>query len=74
MSVQHNMNIDSDPGNQKDPEMDPSEKQDDDNIERTPEDAVKEPLTPVPAIDEINPPLEATLGGDDLVIPLGYSK
>ena len=44
--------------------------QDSDNgVQKTPEDAVKEPLTPVPAIDEINPPLEATLGGDDLVTP-----
>ena len=43
---------------------------DDEAIEKTPEDAVKEPLTPVPAIDEINPPLKDTLGGDDLVIPL----
>lgn len=42
----------------------------DDTIMKTPEDAVKEPLIPVPAIDEINPPLQATLGGDDLVIPL----
>lgn len=57
-------------GNKKNAEMDPVKKHDDDAIERTPEDAVKEPLTPVPAIDEINPPLKATLGGDDLVIPL----
>ena len=42
----------------------------DDGVRKTPEDAVKEPLTPVPAIDEINPPLEATLGGgDDVVTP-----
>jgi|GEM_PF-2206694 len=60
----------SKPGNQKNAEMDASEKHDDDAIEKTPEDAVKEPLTPVPAIDDINPPLKATLGGDDLVIPL----
>lgn len=42
----------------------------DDGVRKTPEDAVKEPLTPVPAIDEINPPLEATLGGDDVVTPM----
>ena len=41
----------------------------DQEVRKTPEDAVKEPLTPVPAIDEINPPLEATLGGDDVVTP-----
>lgn len=52
----------------KDPEIDPGEKPDD--TERTPDDAVKEPLIPVPAIDDINPPLKVTLGGDDLVIPL----
>jgi len=46
----------------------PHEKSDD-GVRKTPEDAVKEPLTPVPAIDEINPPLEATLGGDDVVTP-----
>ena len=34
-----------------------------------PETIVTEPLIPVPAQDEINPPLNATLGGDDLVIP-----
>jgi hypothetical protein len=35
-----------------------------------PKKPVNHPLTPVPAIDEIKPPLEATLGGDDVVIPL----
>ena len=52
----------------KNPEIDPGENPDD--TERTPDDAVKEPLTPVPAIDDINPPLKVTLGGGDLVIPL----
>ncbi len=66
--MQNNSN--SDIGNEKNAEMDPGEKHDDDNIEKTPEDAVKEPLTPVPVVDKINPPLKATLGGDDLVIPL----
>ena len=42
----------------------------DNNVEKTPEDAVKEPQEPVPAVDEITPPLEATLGGDDVVIPM----
>lgn len=46
----------------------PVKKQDD--VKKTPTEAIKEPLTPVPAVDEINPPLEATLGGDDVVIPL----
>lgn len=55
------------PGNKNDTGTTPVEKQDD--VVKTPEDAVKEPLTPVPAIDEINPPLEAKLGGDDVVIP-----
>lgn len=41
-----------------------------DNTNKTPEDAVKEPLTPIPVQDQINPPLSATLGGDDVVIPL----
>lgn len=45
------------------------DKSSDNGVQRTPEDAVKEPLTPVPAIDEINPPLSATLGGDDVVTP-----
>ena len=34
------------------------------------DEVIKEPLTPVPAQDEINPPLEATLGGDDVVTPM----
>lgn len=55
-------------GSKKDSDANPLEKQDD--SKRTPDDAIKEPLTPVPAIDEINPPLEDTLGGDDLVIPM----
>lgn len=55
------------PAKEKNADPNPVENQDD--IKKTPEDAVKEPLKPVPAIDEINPPLEATLGGDDLVIP-----
>ena len=38
-------------------------------VVKTPEDAVKEPLTPVPVIDDIKPLLEATLGGDDVVVP-----
>lgn len=42
----------------------------DNGVRKTPEDAVKEPQEPVPATDEINPPLEATLGGDDVVIPM----
>ena len=67
MTIQNTLG--SDPGNQKNADMDRVDK-DDEAIEKTPEDAVKEPLTPVPAIDEINPPLKATLGGDDLVIPL----
>ncbi|MEO8001261.1 MAG: hypothetical protein ABI644_05250 [Arenimonas sp.] len=31
---------------------------------------VTEPLTPVPAQDEVNPPLESTLGGGGVLIPL----
>jgi len=42
------------------------EKQDD--VKKTPEHAVIEPSPKVPAVDEINPPLEATLGGDDVVV------
>lgn len=43
----------------------------DNDIRKTPEDAIKEPVTePVPAQDDISPPLEATLGGDDVVTPL----
>ena len=39
-------------------------------VQKTPEDAVKEPAAaPVPAQDDIEPPLEATVGGDDLVTP-----
>jgi len=53
--------------NKTDADTTPVEKQHD--LARTPEDAVKEPLIPVPAIDEINPPLEATLGGGDVVTP-----
>lgn len=43
----------------------------DNGVQKTPEEAVKEPepLTPVPAVDEINPPLEATLGSDDVATP-----
>ena len=67
MTMQNNTN--GEHINHKDPEMDPGDNPDD-NTEKTPDDAVKEPLTPVPAIDDINPPLEVTLGGDDLVIPL----
>jgi|GEM_PF-6390889 len=37
---------------------------------KTPEDAVKK-LTPVPAQEKISPPLSATMGGDDVVIPVG---
>ena len=39
------------------------------DVKQTPVDAVKEPQEPVPAVDEINPPLEATLGGDDVATP-----
>lgn len=49
---------------------DPKPQNDDDDKNKTPDNAVKEPLTPVPAQDEINPPLSATLGGDDVVLPL----
>lgn len=43
----------------------------DKTIQKTPEEAVKQPVTePVPAQDDISPPLEATLGGDDLVTPM----
>ena len=49
---------------------DPKPQNDDDGKNKTPDNAVKEPLTPVPAEDEINPPLSATLGGDDVVLPL----
>lgn len=47
------------------------EKPDDDEPGSTPaEIPVTEPLTPIPMQDEVNPPLQATLGGDDVVIPL----
>ena len=54
---------------------DPNPKHDDDGSEDQPgnlpaEIPVTEPLTPVPAQDEVNPPLKSTLGGDDVVIPL----
>ena len=53
----------------------PDTKQDDDQEGNQPgnlpaEIPVTEPLTPVPAQDEVNPPLKSTLGGDDVVIPL----
>ncbi len=41
----------------------------DTSVQKSPEDSIKEPQEPVPAVDEINPPLEATLGGDDVVAP-----
>jgi hypothetical protein len=53
------------------PEPKPSDRDDDSDKNKknkTPEDAVKEPLVPVPAQDEINPPLSATLGG--VVMPV----
>lgn len=59
----------SDEKNSKDNVVQTPDQSSDNGVQRTPEDAVKEPLTPVPAIDEINPPLEATLGGDDVVTP-----
>ena len=59
----------SDDKNPKDKAPQTSDQSSDNGALKTPEDAVKEPLTPVPAIDEINPPLEATLGGDDVVTP-----
>jgi hypothetical protein len=48
----------------------------DNGVQKTPEDAIKEPTTkpeldePVPAQDEILPPLKDTLGGDDVVTPM----
>lgn len=62
-----NNSVEKDPKNNAPQSPDKSS---DNGLPRTPEDAVKEPLTPVPAIDEINPPLEATLGGDDVVTPM----
>ena len=41
----------------KEKNADPNPVENQDDIKKTPEDAVKEPLKPVPAIDEINPPL-----------------
>ncbi len=62
------MNISNHNAENKNPgKIPPVEKPHD--VVKTPEDAVKEPLTPVPVIDDIKPPLEATLGGDDLLVP-----
>ena len=53
------------------PDPKPKDKDTDrDDDTQASDEAIKEPLTPVPAQDEINPPLEATLGGDDVVIPM----
>lgn len=43
---------------------DPIQEDKDNDGTQVPDESVKEPLTPVPAQDEVNPPLKATLGGD----------
>lgn len=53
------------------PDKQDDEKPDDDEPGSLPAEVpVTEPLTPIPMHDEVNPPLQATLGGDDVVIPL----
>lgn len=56
-------------GNISDPKKKNSDTDNNDDTQVS-DEAVKEPLTPVPAQDEINPPLEATLGGDDVITPM----
>jgi len=50
------------------PDADPKDDGESESL-GTPEDAVKK-LTPVPGQEKICPPLSATMGGDDVVIPL----